>query len=207
MTRLVIADDHPLIRAGFRQLATRDATITVVGEAADGATLLKVLKATPADVVALDISMPGPGFVELIRQIRTDFPDVGVLVVSVYPEAEFAIPALQAGAAGYVTKAHAEAELVAAVKKVSGGGRFVTPSLAELLAVAAERGFADTRQLSPREREVLDLLGAGKTYKEIGTILGMSPKTVGTYRNRILGKLELKTTADLIRYVERRQQP
>jgi DNA-binding NarL/FixJ family response regulator len=205
MTRLVIADDHPLIRAGFRQIASNDATISVVGEAGDGATLLEVLKATPADVVALDINMPGPGFVELIRQIRKDFPDVGVLVVSMYPEEEFGLPALQAGAAGYLTKAHAEEELVAAVRKVGSGGRFVTPSLAESLAIAAQRGFDDTQQLSPREHEVLDLLGAGKTYKEIGTILGMSPKTVGTYRSRILGKLKLKTTADLIRYVERRQ--
>jgi len=201
VTRLVIADDHPLIRAGFRQLASRDCTITVVGEAPDGASLLAVLKTTPADVVALDIKMPGPGFQELISKIREEFPALRVLVVSMYPEAELALRALQAGAAGYVTKTHAESDLLEAVRKVARGGRYVTPSLAEWLAARLEGGLgAEGDLLSARERRVLTLLAEGKSYKEAAAALSVSPKTVSTYRARILRKLRLKTTADLIRY-------
>jgi two-component system, NarL family, invasion response regulator UvrY len=201
MSRVVIADDHPLIRAGFRELASRDRTIKVVGEAADGPALLDLLRKTPADVVVLDINMPGPGFEELIRTIRAGFPGVRVLVVSMFPEGELALQALQAGAAGYVTKSQAEAELLGAVRKVSSGGRFVTPSLAEWLAAELAEGWAPGKErLSARERQVLQLLAAGKSYKEIAAQLSVSSKTVGTYRDRLLAKLHLKTTADLIRY-------
>lgn len=202
MTRLVIADDHALIRAGFRQLAARDSDITVVGEAADGKSLLALLTTTAADVVALDISMPGPGFQELIRAIRAGFPRTQVLVVSMYKEGEVALRAIQAGAAGYVTKTHAESELLAAIRRVARGGRYVTPSLAEWLAarLAGESGAVEER-LSDRERHVLMLLAQGKSYKEVGAALSVSPKTVSTYRSRVLRKLGLKTTADLVRYV------
>ena len=201
MIRLVIADDHALIRAGFRQLANRGADITVVGEAADGQSLLNLLKTTAADVVAIDISMPGPGFQELIRAIRADFPGTQVLVVSMYPEGEIALKTIQAGAAGYVTKTHAEAELLAAIRRVARGGRYVTPSLAEWLAarLAGDSGATEDR-LSDRERRVLILLAEGKSYKEAGAALSVSPKTVSTYRARVLRKLGLRTTADLIRY-------
>jgi DNA-binding NarL/FixJ family response regulator len=200
MSRLIIADDHPLIRAGFRQLATGDPAIRVVGETGDGHTLLELLRTTPADVVVLDINMPGPGFLELIRQIRKEFPTVRVLVMSVYPEGEYALQALQAGAAGYVTKTEAQAELLAAVRKVARGGKFVTPSLAEWLATELEGGFPSRDAVSPRERQVLVQLAEGKSYKEIAAALSVSPKTIGTYRGRLLSKLKLKTTADLIRY-------
>jgi two-component system, NarL family, invasion response regulator UvrY len=200
MSRLIIADDHPLIRAGFRQLATSDPTIKVVGETGDGHRLLELLRTTPADVVVLDITMPGPGFLELIRQIRKEFPRVGVLVMSIYPEGETALRALQAGAAGYVTKTQAQSELLAAVRKVARGGKFVTPSLAEWLATELEGGFPSSDTLSPRERQVLLHLAEGKSYKEIAADLSVSPKTIGTYRSRLLSKLKLKTTADLIRY-------
>jgi DNA-binding NarL/FixJ family response regulator len=202
VTRLVIADDHALIRAGFRQLAARDSDITVVGEAADGKSLLALLTTTAADVVALDISMPGPGFQELIRAIRAGFPRTQVLVVSMYKEGEVALRAIQAGAAGYVTKTHAESELLAAIRRVARGGRYVTPSLAEWLAarLAGESGAVEER-LSDRERHVLMLLAQGKSYKEVGAALSVSPKTVSTYRSRVLRKLGLKTTADLVRYV------
>jgi two-component system invasion response regulator UvrY len=205
MTRLIIADDHPLIRAGFRELAAGEPGIEVVGEAADSQSLLEVLRATPTDVVTLDISMPGPGFQDLIRAIRKGFPEVKVLVVSVYPEGELAIRALQAGAAGYVTKNLAPSELVAAIRKVQLGGRFVTPALAEWLAVELEGGLRPgSIRLSPREERVLVLLAEGKSYKETAAALGISPKTIGTYRSRILRKLKLKTTADLVRYAAKR---
>jgi DNA-binding NarL/FixJ family response regulator len=198
--RLIVADDHPLIRAGFRQLAARDSSICVVGEAVDGRSLLELLHTTPADIVVLDISMPGPGFLGLIRQIRTEFPKVRVLVVSMYPEGELALEALRAGAAGYVNKTHAESELLAAVRKVGHGGRFITPALAEWLVTETEAGSSERRRLSHREREVLEFLAEGKSHKEIAAIMSISPKTIGTYRSRLLRKLNLKTTADLIRY-------
>lgn len=200
MIRLVIADDHPLIRAGFRQLASGDATIEVVGEAADAAGLLKVLATTRADVAAVDVGMPGPGFQTLIQRIRTDFPAVGVLVVSMYPEGQVALRALQAGAVGYVTKTHAEAELLAAVRKVACGGRYVTPSLAEWLAERLANGLDEVEELSDRERDVLRLLAEGKSHKEIASILAISAKTISTYRARLLTKLGVRTTAELIRY-------
>jgi two-component system invasion response regulator UvrY len=201
MIRLIVADDHALIRAGFRQLAATDPTIRVVGEAVDGPSLLELLHTTPADIVILDINMPGPSFLELIGQIRREFPKVRVLVVSMYPEGELALQALRAGAAGYVNKTHAESELLAAVRKVGRGGRFITPALAEWLVTETEAGFAFGRdRLSGREREVLRLLAEGKSHKEIAAAMSISPKTIGTYRSRLLRKLNLKTTADLIRY-------
>jgi two-component system invasion response regulator UvrY len=205
--RLIVADDHPLIRAGFRQLAASDPTIRVVGEAVDGRSLLELLHTTPADIVVLDINIPGPGFLELIRQIREKFPKVQVLVVSMYPEGELALQALRAGAAGYVNKTYAESELLAAVRKVCHGGRFITPALAEWLVT--ETGLAPERgRLSSREREVLELLAEGKSHKEIAATMSISPKTIGTYRSRLLTKLNLKTTADLIRYaVDHRLKP
>jgi len=202
MIRLVIADDHPLIRAGFRNLAAQDPAIRVVGEAADGHALLELLSETQADVVALDISMPGPGFEELVRRIRDQCPGTHVLVVSMYPEGELAIATYRAGASGYVSKSAAGADLLSAVRKVAEGGVYVTPSLAERLAAGLASGsLPGDRGLSPREREVLGLLGRGLTYKEVADAIAVSPKTIGTYRNRILNKLGLRTTADLVRYV------
>jgi two-component system, NarL family, invasion response regulator UvrY len=201
MTRLVIADDHTLIRAGFRELTSRDPAIKVVGEASDGTTLLDVLRQVSADVVALDINMPGPGFEELVRKVHEDFPDVHVLIVSMYPEGEFALQALQAGAAGYVTKSQAGVELLAAVRKVARGGKYVTAPLAEWLATQLATGWKlGKERLSARERQVLRLLGEGNSSKEIAACLSISAKTVGTYRSRLLSKLHLKTTANLIRF-------
>lgn len=202
MIRLVIADDHPLVRAGFRQLVAEAPGLKLVGEAASGEQLLERLSTTPADVVVLDVSMPGPGLRELLERIRRDHATARVLVVSVHPEGEVALRALQAGAAGYVNKAQSADELVAAVKKVHAGGRYVTPTLAERLAAALERGFPNSSgaDLSAREGQVLRLLGSGKSNKEIAAACRVSPKTVSTYRARILRKLRLRTNADLVRY-------
>lgn len=207
MNRVIIADDHALVRAGFRQLATRDPSFKVVGEASDGQTLLDLIRKTPADLIVLDINMPGPGFRETIRAIRQQFPATQVLVVSMYPEGEIAVAALEAGAAGYVSKARAEPELLAAMTKVSAGGKFVTSSLAEWLVARLESPeIPGTERLSHREESVLKLLADGKSYKEIGAALSMSPKTVSTYRHRVLTKLKLETTADLVRYVVQRNR-
>ena len=198
MIRLLIADDHPLVRAGYRQLVADDPSIRLVGEAVDGNDLLEQLRTTPADVVVVDVSMPGPRFLDLVKRLRREYSAVRVLVVSVQGEGPTAIRALEAGAAGYVTKTHSADDLVAAVKKVHAGGRYVTPSLAEQLAEAVQ---GDRPRLSDREQHVLLMLAEGKTNKEIAAASGISPKTVTTYRARILKKLSLRTNADLVRYV------
>src|SRR5256884_6506792 len=141
MIRIFIADDHHLIRAGFRQLAAEDRTLGVVGEAAEGHDLLRKLEGSGTDVLILDIGMPGPGFLTLLGQLKQRFPRVRVLVVSMHPEGELAVQALRAGAAGYVTKTEAPTELMAAVAKVHAGGRYVSPTLAERLANELEAGL------------------------------------------------------------------
>src|SRR5207302_8309460 len=166
MIRVLIADDHQLIRAGFRQLAADDHLIEVVGEAAEGGELLRRLERTRTDVVILDIGMPGPGFVPLIRELRKRFPRAAVLVVSMHAEGQLAVQALRAGAAGYVSKTQAPNELLAAVKKAHAGGTYVSPAHAERLAVELRSGFAGRAQeaLSARECQVLCLLGTRKCH-------------------------------------------
>jgi len=202
MIRLLIADDHPLVRAGFHQLLAEEPDFDVVGEAVDGDDLLARLPTTPADIVVLDVTMPGPGFLPLLARLREAHPAVRVLVVSVHPEGEMALRALQAGAAGYVDKTRSGAELVAALRKVHAGGSYVTPTLAERLAAELATGQLPRPRhgLSAREHDVLRFLGTGKSNKEVAAIFRISPKTVSTYRSRILRKLRLRTNADLVRY-------
>jgi DNA-binding NarL/FixJ family response regulator len=202
MIRLLIADDHPLVRAGFHQLIAEEPDFEVVGEAVDGHDLLGRLPMTPTDIVVLDVTMPGPGFLPLLARLREAHPAVRVLVVSVHPEGELALRALQAGAAGYVDKTRSGAELVAALRKVNSGGTYVTPTLAERLASQLAGGGvpAPRHGLSAREHDVLRFLGAGKSNKEVAAIFCVSPKTVSTYRSRLLRKLRLRNNADLVRY-------
>jgi two-component system, NarL family, invasion response regulator UvrY len=202
MIRLFIADDHPVVRAGLRGIIDGEADFEVVGEAYDGGDMLARIGRTPAEVLLLDVSMPGPGFLEVLRGLKQDHPRVAVLVLSVHPEDQYAVRALRAGAAGYLTKDHSPEELVAAIRKVHRGGKYVSPSLAEKLAVGLESGADDSphEQLSNREYDVLCLLGSGRTVKEIASRLALSPKTVSTYRARVLEKMKLATNADLVRY-------
>jgi two-component system, NarL family, invasion response regulator UvrY len=200
--RLFIADDHPVVRAGLRGIVEGEPDFEVVGEARDGGDMLARIGRTPAEVLLLDVSMPGPGFLEVLRSLRQDHPRVAVLVLSVHPEDQYAVRALRAGAAGYLTKDHSPEELVAAIRKVHRGGKYVSPALAERLAVGLEIGAADAphEQLSDREYDVLCLLGSGRTVKEIAGRLALSPKTVSTYRARVLEKMKLASNADLVRY-------
>jgi len=202
MIRLFIADDHPVVRAGLRGIIEGEPDFEVVGEARDGGDMLARIGRTPAEVLLLDVSMPGPGFLEVLAGLRQDHPRVAVLVLSVHPEDQYAVRALRAGAAGYLTKDHSPEELVAAIRKVHRGGKYVSPSLAEKLAVGLEIGASSWphEQLSNREYDVLCLLGSGRTVKEIASRLALSPKTVSTYRARVLEKMQLATNADLVRY-------
>lgn len=203
MIRLFIADDHPIVRTGLSGIVADEPDITVVGEAADGSVLLDAIRRVPIDVLLLDVSMPGPGLVPLLEALRASHPSVAVLVLSVHPEDQYATRAFRAGARGYLTKDHSPAELVAAVRKVYRGGRYVSPALAERLAAELSGGgeIVPHERLSDREFEVLCLLGSGRTVTEVAGLLSLSVKTVSTYRTRVLEKLGARTNADLVRYV------
>lgn len=201
MIRLLIADDHPVVREGLRRVV-ESAAFKVVGEATDGDELLSHAALADADVVLLDITMPGPGFVEVIERLRVQRPNLPVLVLSVLPEDQFGLRVLQAGAAGYLSKSQSPEQLVAAIRSVVRGGRYVSPTLAEQLASVIAKG--DTRRphelLSAREYQVLCMIGAGKSVKEVAAAMSLSPKTVSTYRARVMEKTGLKSNADIIRY-------
>jgi DNA-binding NarL/FixJ family response regulator len=200
--RLLIADDHPIVREGLRRIAADQPGISVVAEAASADEALARVGDTAIDVMLLDVSMPGPGFIEVLQQVRRDHSTVKVLVLSVHPEDQWAVRALRAGAAGYLTKDHSPEQLIEAIRRVYRGGKYVTAALAEKLATGLEAGGATPHEsLSDREYEVLRALGAGLSVKAVAGRLGLSPKTVSTYRTRILEKMQLGTNADLVRYV------
>lgn len=202
MIRVLIADDHPVVREGMKQILADAADMVVSGEAVDGQDLLEKVRAKDWDVVVLDLSMPGPSGLELVKEVKRRRPGLGVLVLSMHAEDQFAVRVLKAGASGYMTKETAPDELIRALRKIAGGGRYVSPQLAETLAFKLEHdaGRPSHELLSDREYQVLCLIGSGKTVKDIAEDLSLSIKTISTYRTRILEKMKLKTTTDLIRY-------
>jgi two-component system, NarL family, invasion response regulator UvrY len=203
MIRLAIADDHPIVREGLRRIATEDAGITVIGEASSAAELFRLLAAAAVDVVLLDVSMPGATFVETLVELRERHSSVKVLVLSVHPEDQWAMRALRAGAAGYLTKDHSPDQLVQAIRRVARGGKYVSETLAEKLAGLVDDGATRSPHelLSDREFEVLCALGSGMAVKDVAAHLRLSAKTVSTYRTRLLEKMGLESKADLVRYV------
>jgi DNA-binding NarL/FixJ family response regulator len=203
MIRLLIADDHPIVRSGLRRIAEEDKGITVTAEASNGEETLAAMRNAIVDVVLLDVSMPGTPFIETLKRLREDHPTVRVLVLSAHPEDQWAVRALRAGASGYLTKDHSPEQLVDALRRVHRGGRYVSPTLAERLATQLGPEFAGAPHelLSDREFEVLRRLGAGHTVKDVAAELKLSPKTVSTYRTRLMEKLSVSSNADLVRYV------
>jgi len=203
MIRVLIVDDHPIVRAGLRRIAEDDKAIAVTGEASNGQDALDALSQTVADVVLLDVSMPGAPFAETLRRLRAEHPTVRVLVLSAHPEDQWAVRALRGGASGYLTKDHSPDQLLDAIRRVHRGGRYVTATLAERLATQLGKDFvgAPHEQLSDREFDVLRSLAAGHTVKEVAEMLGLSPKTVSTYRTRLMEKMRFATNADLVQYV------
>ena len=202
MIRLLIADDHPIVRSGLRRIAEEDRDISVTAEASNGQEALEALRRAVVDIVLLDISMPGTPFIDTVKRLREEHPTVRILVLSAHPEDQWAVRALRAGASGYLTKDHSPDQLVEAVRRVFRGGRYVSPTLAERLAsqLGPEFAGAPHELLSDREFEVLRRLGAGHTVKEVAAALRLSPKTVSTYRTRLMEKLRVSTNADLVRY-------
>jgi two-component system, NarL family, invasion response regulator UvrY len=198
--RLLIADDHPIVREGLKRIVADAPDLEVVGEAVDGNDAIAKSTALEPDVVLLDVYMPGPGFLETLRRLRTDRPELRVLVLSVQAEDDYAIRALRAGAAGYLTKDHSPERLAEAIRQVHRGGRFLTTRLAQRMASVLDHERPLHEALSEREYQVFRMLGGGLSGKEIAAELELSPKTVSTYRTRVLRKLNLKSNADLIRY-------
>jgi DNA-binding NarL/FixJ family response regulator len=203
--RIFIADDHPIVRQGLRRIVEEDPGMAIAGEAGDAATVLAALQSTAADLVLLDVSMPGGPFLETLKELRTRYPTVRVLALSVHPEDQWAVRALRAGASGYLTKDHSPDQLLEAIRRVYRGGKYVSPTLAERLAEQLDGGGerAPHELLSDREFEVMRRLGNGLTITQIASELALSAKTVSTYRARILEKMAVESNADLVRYAAR----
>lgn len=197
MIRIVIADDHELIREGVKKILRGERDMRVVGEAANVGELLALVGQCEADVLVLDINLPGRSGLDALGELRGLQPGLSVVVLSMHPEDRFALRVLKAGAAAYVSKASAADELVAAVRKAASGGRYISPVVADLLARELE---APHEKLSARESQILSLIGAGKSTQQIAAELSISVNTVNTYRARILEKLGMRANAELIRY-------
>lgn len=203
MIKILIADDHKMFRDGLKQILSRNNDIAVLAEAGDGREVLQNISCNKFDVLVLDISMPGMNIFDLLNEIKTIDNKLPILILSMHPEEQYAFRLLKAGISGYLTKESAAEELVAAIKKVNTGGKYISAKLAETIAVAIEDDAvkASHHDLSNREYEVMCLLASGKSLKEIAESLFISQKTVTTYRARILEKLKLKNNVELTRYV------
>ncbi len=203
--RVLIADDHPVVRQGIKQILQDDPEIIVKGEAEDGDETLRKVRKGGWDVLIMDLTMPERNGLDLLQQIKQEEPNLPVLVLSMHDENQFAVRLLRAGASGYLAKESAPEELIKAVRKVCSGGKYISASLAEKLADNLDRPSIKAPHdiLSEREYQVLLMIGAGSSIKEIGEDLGLSVKTVSTYRTRILEKMRMRNNAQLIRYTMR----
>src|ERR1035438_10543585 len=202
MTRILIADDHELLRRGLLSILAEAFPDLAAGEAVNAAQALEAVEKKPWDVVLLDINMPGRSGLDALQDIKRLRPQLPVVVLSVFPEEDYAVRAFKLGACGYISKQCASGELLAAIRKALAGGRYVTPLLAEVLAatVAGDTAAAPHEVLSNREMQVLRMVALGKPLKEIAAELSLSEKTIGTYRLRISQKLGLGTNVELARY-------
>jgi DNA-binding NarL/FixJ family response regulator len=204
---VLVADDHAVVREGVKQIVATASEIGIVGEASNGWEVLDEISKNEYDVILLDISMPGLSGVETLKELRKNYPGVAVLVLSIYPEEQFAVRMLEAGASGYLNKESAPEQLLAAIKKVALGGKFVTPALAEKMAIDLEVGVGTPPHysLSDREFEVMCMIASGRSLKDIADELYLSVKTISTYRQRILRKMKMKSNVDLTRYAMENQ--
>ncbi len=205
--KVLIADDHPVIREGVTQIIESQADMKVVAQAKDADQVVEAARRADWEVAVVDYSMPGADGSELIRRLKADYPRRPVVVLSVHPEEIQGLEAIKAGASGYVNKESAADELVLAIRKVACGGKYIGPKLAERIAIefAQGRTRAVDERLSNREFFVMPLLATGRTIKEISEELSLSPNTISTYRLRIFRKLGLRNNSELVRYVIRSQ--
>ena len=210
-TRILLADDHGVVRKGLRFLLESEPDFEVAGEAADGRQAVDLAAELEPDVVVMDIAMPRLNGIDATDQIMRRHPRTGVIILSMHSDEEYLVRALSAGAKGYLLKDSAEADLVRAIRSVSEGKPFFSPAIAKALLEdylrrLQQRGLADSYDLlSDREKEVLHLLAEGKTNKEVATLLDLSPYTVETHRNRLMQKLNLHNTAEIVLYAVRKK--
>lgn len=202
MVRVVIVDDHAILRRGLSQIIDECQSMSMVGEAENSAQALQLLRKTPCEVVVLDISLPDRNGIETLKLIRKEFPKLKVLMLSMHPEEQYALRALRAGASGYLNKQSAPAQLLSAIDSVSRGRKYVTPAVAEELAnsVGDDSTEAPHQKLSMREYQTLCLIASGKSLTEIGRQMAISIKTVSVYRSRVLEKMRMKHNAELTHY-------
>jgi DNA-binding NarL/FixJ family response regulator len=201
--RILCVDDHAIFRQGVKQILLQHDRQTKIGEAATAEAAMQLAREARWDLVILDLSLPDRSGFQMLSDLKHEQPGLPLIVLSMHGEDEYALRALRNGASGYVTKESAPEELIAAIQKVTRGGKYMTPALAEKIAfaMASPPAQAPHHVLSERELEVLRLIAAGKSLKEIAALLSLSVKSVGTYRSRVLEKMSMSTNADLIRYV------
>jgi DNA-binding NarL/FixJ family response regulator len=202
MIRVLIADDHAVVREGLKTILHETDDIRVIAEAESSSDALEQLRSKSVDVAIVDLGMPGRGGLEVVRELRDRDIDIGVLVLSVHPEDQLAVGVIREGADGYMTKSSRPQDLIAAIRKIASGGKFVGPALAEQLALSVGRGRVANaaQELSPRELQVLRLITAGRKISDIARELSLDVKTISTYRSRILTKMGMQSNAELIRY-------
>jgi len=205
MLRILIADDHPIVRAGLKQIIMETTDMIVADEASDGQEALSKVSQNDYDVVLLDISMPGMHGIDALRELRSRKPQLPILILTMHPEEQYGVRVLKAGAAGYLKKESSPNELVSAIRRVSQGRKYISPSLAERLASYLETDANKPlhERLSDREYQVMRMIASGKTSSQIANELSLSNKTVSTYRRRLLEKTGMKTNAELTRYAIR----
>ncbi len=202
MIRVFIADDHAIVRQGLIQVVAKSDDIVVTGEASTGREALQKSLSNQYDVILVDITLPDINGLEVLKELKLRRPELPVLILSMHPEEQYALRAIKAGASGYVTKGTALADLLAAIRKVAYGGKYVSPSLAEKLASVIETGIREPlhQSLTDREYQVMLMIASGKKIREIAEELFLGISTIHTYRRRILGKMQMHSDAELVRY-------
>jgi DNA-binding NarL/FixJ family response regulator len=202
VTRVVVADDHAIVREGLKRILDGQEGIAIAGEATNGHEVLERVRAGGFDLLLLDLSMPGKSGIELIRQVKAESPKLRVLVLTMHEEDQYAVRAIRAGASGYLTKESATAQLVSAIRRIADGRLYISPNVAEQLALDVHAGGDETphKHLSDREFEIFNLLVAGRSVSDIAGQLHLSVKTVSTHKTRILQKMNAGSVADLVRY-------
>ena len=204
--QVLIADDHPIFRQGLKHAFDRTDDAAISGEAENGTELLEKARENKYDAVLMDISMPGPNGLEVLKQLKNEIPGLPVVVLSMYPEDRYAVRFMRAGASGYLTKGSPPDKILEAVRKVAGGGKFMSPSLTEKLAFEfLDHEKAPHENLSDREFEVLCMIASGKTVSEIAADLSLSVNTISTHRTHILNKMNMKNNAQLTHYALQNQ--
>jgi two-component system, NarL family, response regulator NreC len=208
--RLALADDHTIMRSGLRLLLERESDFSIVGEAGDGREVIEIVEAQSPDIVIMDVAMPNLNGIEAARRITSSHPRTAIIILSMHSDESYVLRALNAGARGYLLKDSAESDLISAVRAVSEGKAFFSPAISKLLVEdyvrqLRQRGVEDSYELlTPRERELLQLVAEGKTTKEAATVLNLSPHTVDTHRANLMRKLNLNSLPELILYAVRK---